>query len=98
MLANEKRLHLVELRNENDNFPRLVASPENVAVRTKDEIGHDEILDFEIISYDGHMPYFRPEKQPFFERLPAFQVNDGYSWALFQLCFLLCLTNVFFEI
>ena len=77
MLANEKRLHLVELRDENDNFPRVVASPDNGRVRVKDEIGHDEILDFETISYDGNLPYFKPEKRPFFERLPTFQVNMG---------------------
>ena len=74
MLANEKRLHLVEFREENDNFPRLVASPESGRVRTKDEIGHDEILDFEIISFDGHMPNYKPEKPLFFERLPSYQV------------------------
>jgi len=44
MLANEKRLHLVELREENDNFPKLVASPDNGPVRTKEEIGYNEIL------------------------------------------------------
>ncbi len=75
MLANEKRLHLVEFREENDNFPRLVASPESGPVRTKDEIGHDEILDFEIISFDGHMPNYKPEKKLFFERLPTYQVK-----------------------
>ena len=77
MLANEKRLHLVELRAENDNFPRLIASPDNGKVRKKDEIGHDEILDFETISYDGNLPYFKPEQIPFFERLPTFQVRTA---------------------
>jgi small subunit ribosomal protein S5 len=75
MLANEKRLHLVEFREENDNFPRLVASPESGPVRTKDEIGHDEILDFEIISFDGHMPNYKPEQKLSFERLPTYQVQ-----------------------
>lgn len=65
MLANEKRLHLVELREENDNFPFVVASPDNGPVRTKSEIGHDEILDFESIAFDGHMPLFKPEKGMF---------------------------------
>ena len=66
----------VELREENDNFPRLVASPESGKVRTKNEIGHDEILDFETISFDGNIPYYRPEKPLFFERLPTFQVRQ----------------------
>ena len=49
-LADEKRLHLVELRPENDNFPRVVASPSDGVVRTKDEILPNEILDFEYVN------------------------------------------------
>jgi small subunit ribosomal protein S5 len=48
-LADEKGLHLVELRAENDNFPRLVASPSSGKVRTKEEILPNEILDFELV-------------------------------------------------
>ena len=84
MLANEKRLHLVEFREENDNFPRLVASPESGPVRTKDEIGHDEILDFEIISFDGHMPNYKPEQKLFFERLPTYQVQSYKIYYVFS--------------
>merc|ERR1712088_294574 len=39
-------LHLVEFRKENHNFPRVVASPEDGYVRTKEEILPNEILDF----------------------------------------------------
>lgn len=63
-LANEKRLHLVELRSEMGNFPLVVASPEDGVVRTEDEIGKDEILDFEMISFDGHLPRIRAPYQP----------------------------------
>ena len=44
-LADEKRLHLVEFREENDYFPLVVATPEHV--RTKEELEPNEILDFE---------------------------------------------------
>ncbi len=48
-LANEMKLHLVEFREENDNFPKVVASPEDGVIRTEDQIGKDEILDFEMV-------------------------------------------------
>merc|ERR1719228_1779443 len=59
-LADEKRLHLVEMRKENDYFPRVVASPSDGIVRTKEEIGHNEILDFEMISFEGNLPHWKP--------------------------------------
>jgi len=60
VLADEKGLHLVEMRHENDYFPRVVASPSNGKVRTKAEIDHNEILDFEMISFEGNQPAWRP--------------------------------------
>ena len=56
VLADEKRLHLVEMRPENDYFPRLLASPSDGKVRTQEEIGHNEILDFQMISFEGRLP------------------------------------------
>jgi len=53
-LANEKKLHLVEMRAEMGNYPLVVASPEDGVVRTEEEIGKDEILDFEAVGFDGH--------------------------------------------
>jgi len=58
-LANEKQLHLVELREERFNYPEVVASPEDGYVRTESEINKDEKLDFEWVSYDGFMPHYR---------------------------------------
>ncbi len=60
-LADEMGLHLVEMRPEEDNYPRLLASPKG-SVRTKDEIGVNEILDFEAIAYEGHMPWVQYRK------------------------------------
>ncbi len=47
-LADEKGLHLVELRAENDNFPRVVASPKG-KVRTAEELLPNEILDYDLV-------------------------------------------------
>jgi len=59
-LADEKQLYLVEMRKENDYFPKVVATPSNGIVRTKEEIGHNEILDFEMISFEGNLPQWLP--------------------------------------
>lgn len=72
-LANEMRLHLVEFRPEVHNFPKVVASPEDGYVRTKEEIRPDETLDFQVISFDGNKPLFKPKPRPFYERLPSWQ-------------------------
>ena len=72
-LANEMRLHLVEFRPEVHNFPKVVASPEDGYVRTKEEIRPDETLDFQVISFDGNKPLLKPKPRPFFERLPSWQ-------------------------
>ena len=70
-LANEKRLHLVEFRKENYNFPKVVASPDDGHVRTKDEIQPNEILDFQMIAFDGNLPLFKEKPRPFYEKLPS---------------------------
>lgn len=59
-LADEMGLHLVEMRKENDYYPRVVASPSDGKVRTKKQIAHNEILDFEMISFEGNLPHWRP--------------------------------------
>lgn len=62
-LADDKGLHLLELRGENDFFPKVVASPSNGQVRTKSDILPNETLDFETICYDGNLPHIKPEFQ-----------------------------------
>jgi small subunit ribosomal protein S5 len=44
MLAEEKKLHVVEFRKENDNFPNVVASPPTC--RTLKEIKPSEVMDY----------------------------------------------------
>ena len=50
-LAEEKRLHLVEFREENLNFPKVMASPKLAPVRTIAEIDPNENLNVAIVSY-----------------------------------------------
>jgi small subunit ribosomal protein S5 len=44
MLAEEKKLHVVEFREENDYFPNVVASPSTC--RTAEEIKANEVMDY----------------------------------------------------
>jgi small subunit ribosomal protein S5 len=44
MLAEEKKLHVVEFRKENDYFPTVVASPPTC--RTQEEIKPNEVMDY----------------------------------------------------
>jgi small subunit ribosomal protein S5 len=77
-LANEKRLHLVEMRAEMGNFPVVVASPEDGVVRTEEEIGKDEILDFEAVSFDGHYARIRAPFTGFKTRHPIKKRRDAH--------------------
>jgi len=81
-LADEKQLHLIEMRPEEDNYPRLVASPSDGKVRSQSEIGHNEQLDFDMICYEGHMPATRPEKKNPYEGTPGWDKYLRKSWAL----------------
>lgn len=72
-LAEEKQLHLVELRKENDYFPKVVASPETP--RTESEIKQSEILDFKGYIMDGRMVLKKPPREPFYTKLPSYQTH-----------------------
>jgi len=80
-LADEKGLHLVEMRPENDFYPRVLASPSDGKIRTQAEIGHNEILDFEMICFEGNLPEPRMEKRNPYEGTPGWDVHLRRSWA-----------------
>jgi len=65
-LADEMRLHVVEYRAENDNFPVLIASPrpEVGPVRRDAEIGTQEYRDLDLVLNDGRTTEFRPFGKP----------------------------------
>lgn len=64
-LADEKKLILIEMRPEEDYYPRLVATPSDGHVRTQAEIEHNELLDFQMISHEGNLPISRVKFNPF---------------------------------
>lgn len=68
-MANEKKLHVVEMRKENNYFPTVLASPS--IVRTSEEIAQDEILDFKQYVMNGRIPLQKKKPEPFFTKLPS---------------------------
>ncbi|XP_063232101.1 small ribosomal subunit protein uS5m [Bacillus rossius redtenbacheri] len=70
-LAEEKRLHLVEFRRENDFFPTVVASP--TVCRTEKEIPADEVLDFTQYVMGDRVVLQRKKFPPFFTKLPSWE-------------------------
>jgi len=81
VLADEKKLHLVEMRAENDYFPKVVASPSDGVVRTAAEIGHNEILDFEMITFEGNVPAWKPGTKNPWEGTHAWDKHERSNWA-----------------
>jgi len=79
-LADEKKLHLIEMRPEEDFYPRLVASPSDGKARTQAEIEHNEVLDFQMISYEGHLPVPRTKRNPF-EHHITWENKQRRDWA-----------------
>lgn len=71
-LAEEKQLHLVEFRKENDYYPQVIASPSKV--RTKEEIPADEVLDFTQYVMDGKIVLRRKKLPEFYTKLPSWDV------------------------
>ncbi|KAI4486209.1 hypothetical protein M0802_012470 [Mischocyttarus mexicanus] len=68
-MADEKKLHLVEFRHENDDFPVVVASPSQV--RTSEEIKPTEILDFNQYLMDGKVVLKKKKPPPFYTKLTS---------------------------
>lgn len=65
-IANEKKLHLVDVREENYFYPNVLASPKD-PVRTEQEIKHrGENLDFTYYIYDGRIKMVEPSKNRYY--------------------------------
>ena len=72
-MANEKQLHLVDLREENYFYPQVLASP-NDRVRTDDELkSNNENTDFTYYIYDGRIKMVASKRKPFYETGPTWQ-------------------------
>lgn len=73
-LAEEKKLHLVEMKYENDLYPKVIASP--TELRTDDEIKSSEIMDFTQYVMGGKMVLKKKKFPPFYTK--------HYSWKIRQ--------------
>ncbi|CAL7949580.1 unnamed protein product [Xylocopa violacea] len=71
-MAEEKQLHLVELRKENNYFPTVLASP--AKVRTEAEIPSNELLDFDRYIMNGRVRLMRKKNESTFKNLPSWLI------------------------
>jgi small subunit ribosomal protein S5 len=71
-LAEEKQLHLVELRKEQDEFPKVVASPS--VCRTANEIKRDEIMDFNQYVMGGKIVLQKKKFPPFYTKFRSWDI------------------------
>ncbi|XP_068243205.1 small ribosomal subunit protein uS5m [Palaemon carinicauda] len=74
-MADEKQLHLVELREENLNFPKVVASPQNGDVRTDAQIPKDEELNFDLYVMGGKMELEKKKYPPFYTKTYGWEIH-----------------------
>ncbi|XP_072929776.1 small ribosomal subunit protein uS5m [Epargyreus clarus] len=71
-LAEEKKLHLVEYRTENEFYPKVVASPSEV--RAKGEIPKDETLDFVQYVMNDRVILKKKKWPRFYEKMPHYTI------------------------
>ncbi|XP_012530208.1 28S ribosomal protein S5, mitochondrial [Monomorium pharaonis] len=72
-LADEKRLHLVEFKSENGNYPIVIASP--TKVRKPEQVTTDEILDFTQYVLGGKVILQKKKQPPFYTKLPSWKTK-----------------------
>lgn len=71
-IAEEKGLHVVELRKENQDFPKIVASP--TVCRKPEQIKSSEIMDFTQHGLDGRIVLKKKKFPPFYTKFPSWQI------------------------
>lgn len=72
-MAEEKQLHLVEMRKEHNYFPNVLASP--AKCRTSDEIDKTEILDWTQYCFDGKVIYNKKKFPPFYASHYSYMIH-----------------------
>ncbi|XP_060518520.1 small ribosomal subunit protein uS5m [Cylas formicarius] len=70
-IAEEKKLHLVEICPENNYFPTVIASP--TECRKSSEVDNTEILDYEQYCFNGKVVLKKKKPPPFYTKLPGYQ-------------------------
>lgn len=68
-MAEEKKLHVVEIRSETQFFPKVLASP--TVCKSLEEAKEDPLLDYHQYVFEGNVVLKRPRKILFYERLPS---------------------------
>ncbi|KAI4467878.1 ribosomal s subunit [Holotrichia oblita] len=71
-IAEEKKLHLVELTKETSNFPNVLASP--TKCRETKDVSNDEILNFTQYALGGRVVYRKRREAPFFTKLKSWEM------------------------
>lgn len=71
-MADEKKLHVVELKPETDYYPRVVASPSDGVVRKEAEIDAEEVTDFRMYLNNGQVIEIKPQKYPDYIRTQGY--------------------------
>ncbi|KRT83409.1 ribosomal protein, partial [Oryctes borbonicus] len=71
-IAEDKKLHLIELRKETGNFPNVLASP--AECRQPKDVSSSETLDFTQYCLDGRVIYRKRKEPPFFTKLKSWQI------------------------
>lgn len=67
-MADDKKLHLVEFREETGLYPRVLASPSDGKVRKLTEVQQDEYTDFHMYVNNGQVMELNPKKYPAYVR------------------------------
>lgn len=71
-MAEEKKLHLVEICKENNYYPTVIASPKEC--RKAEEIPKNEILDFTQYCYDGKVVLKKKKRPPFYSEYKSYEL------------------------
>ncbi|CAG9860384.1 unnamed protein product [Phyllotreta striolata] len=71
-IAEEKKLHLVELCKENNYFPNVIASPKEC--RKPEEIPKDEVMDYKQYCFDGRVVLHKKKMPPFYSTYKSYQI------------------------
>ncbi|GJQ80194.1 mRpS5 [Trypoxylus dichotomus] len=71
-IAEDKKLHLIELTKETNDFPNVLASP--TQCREAKDVSSSEILDLTQHSLDGRVIYRKRKEPPFFTKLKSWQI------------------------
>ncbi|XP_058467734.1 small ribosomal subunit protein uS5m [Malaya genurostris] len=71
-IAESKGLHVVELKPENQNFPKVVASPS--VCRSEADLDKNEILDYTQFCMDGKIQLKRKKFPPFYTKYRSYEI------------------------